>query len=250
MANRQGILFLFQLQFPEESKSLRRSCGEIFSGPLASALFEGRPPRLEIIEAVFPFILGQMHGMPGPAIPSREEFEGRVAEVRRLGFSRWGGQLCQDFAALARKRQTVLLALDQALPGKGSPSPYVSGKRLELLAHLEDIFPRNLPRLLQPVDFALLQRDLQCLAIRIERMASHPAKDDLKAAPLGKHLRRLAELADKIADMSPEAVLQANAFRQMVNDYRIALFAPELKTRQPVSEKKLEAQWQAVLAGS
>ena len=44
--------------------------------------------------------------------------------------------------------------------------------------------------------------------------------------------------------------LAADGFNVMVNDYRIALFAPELKTRQPVSEKKLEAQWQAVLAGS
>ncbi len=249
-ANRHGVLFLFQLQFPEESKALRRSCGDIFSGPLASALFEGRPPRLEIIEAIFPFVLAQMYGMPSPTIPPREEFDNRVAEARRQGFSRWGSQLCQDFAAVARKRQAVLLALDQALPGRGTPPPYVAAKRLELLAHLEDVFPRKLPRLPQPVDFALIQRDLQCLAIRIERMTSHPAKDDLKAAPLGRHLRRLAELADKVAEMSPEAAAQTNAYRQMVNDYRIALFAPELKTRQPVSEKKLEAQWQAVLAGS
>ncbi len=37
-----------------------------------------------------------------------------------------------------------------------------------------------------------------------------------------------------------EALEQLLHFRDLVNEYRISLFSPELKTREPISPKKLD----------
>ena len=248
-ANRRGTLFLFNLHFPEEGKALRKTCGENFSGPLATSLFEGRPSRGEILEILLPFILAQMYGPQPTGIPSREEFAARVDEARRQGFFRWGQQLCQGFSNLARRRAELRQAIDKALPQRGK-APYLLAKRAELVQHLEDIFPRDLPRQLERLDFSQLERGLAGLAIRLERLTAYPAKDDGKAAPLAKHLERLREMERRGEELPLEAREEFARYRSMLNDYRIALFAPELKTSQPVSEKKLEAQWQLVVARS
>jgi ATP-dependent helicase HrpA len=249
-ANRRGTLFLLQLQFAEEAKALKKVCGDIFSGPVATSFFVNRPTRKDIVDTLLPFILVQMYGPLSATIPGEEEFQRRVDELRRRGLFRWGAQLCEDFAALARKRQAVRLALDKALPERGSGHAYLSGKRAEVQEHLATVFPRDLPHQLAPVDFAELDRSLSCLSIRIDRMLSHPAKDDAKTAPLAKHLERLRNVASSGDELPAEARKELARYQAMVNDYRIALFAPELKTRQPISEKKLEVQWQLVMAGS
>jgi ATP-dependent helicase HrpA len=98
------------------------------------------------------------------------------------------------------------------------------------------------------VSFPDLDRQLQCLLIRIERFYANPAKDSQKAAPLSKHLCNLTQIAAQRDELSKEAVELAAIYKMMVNEYRIALFSPEIKTRMPISEKKLEEQWQATLA--
>jgi ATP-dependent helicase HrpA len=143
----------------------------------------------------------------------------------------------------------VSLTIDKALPERGAGHAYLAAKRGEVQEHLNDIFPRDLPQQLAPVDFAELDRGLSCLHIRIERLLSHPAKDDAKAAPLTKHLERLRDVTKSGDELPAEARKELARYQAMVNEYRIALFAPELKTRQPVSEKKLEAQWQVVMTG-
>ena len=245
--NRRGILFFFQLQFGEEGKALRKACGDIFSGPLAASLFDDKRTRGEMLELLVPFIVIQMYGTLPAGIPSHEEFEARVAAVRERGLYRWGRMICEGFAALARKRGEVRLAIDKALPPRGQGQDYLLAKRTELLEHLEDIFPRSLLSRLAICDFAALERGLAGLAIRVDRLTAYPAKDDSKAVPLNKHLQRLREKAKKLDELPHEASEQLALYQAMVNDYRIALFAPELKTSQPVSEKKLEAQWRLVM---
>jgi ATP-dependent helicase HrpA len=117
-----------------------------------------------------------------------------------------------------------------------------------LSAHLNDIFPKDLLHTRQLISFADLDRQLQCLLIRIERYQANPAKDTQKAAPLAKHLRNLVHLAGKSEELSRETLEYADTYKFMVNEYRIALFSPEIRTRIPISEKKLEEQWRATLA--
>jgi ATP-dependent helicase HrpA len=52
----------------------------------------------------------------------------------------------------------------------------------------------------------------------------------------------------KKEELSREAFEQALRFKYLVNEFRISVFSPEIKTREPVSPKKLDQQWRLTLA--
>ena len=66
-----------------------------------------------------------------------------------------------------------------------------------------------------------------------------------KAARLRPSIERLAKLAD-----FPGSGLRCRharrEFRRMVEEFRVSVFAPELGTTMPVSEKRLDEKWQEV----
>jgi len=43
--------------------------------------------------------------------------------------------------------------------------------------------------------------------------------------------------------MSPELNQSLREFRWLIEEFRVSLFAQQLKTRRPVSEKRLAARW-------
>ena len=80
-------------------------------------------------------------------------------------------------------------------------------------------------------------RYLEALEIRLERL-EHNLDADLDGVyALDVHMERLAGRADS------EAI---SAYRWLVEEYRIQLFAQPMKTRQPVSPKRLSKLWDKV----
>ncbi|MDA8165286.1 MAG: DUF3418 domain-containing protein, partial [Desulfobacteraceae bacterium] len=88
-------------------------------------------------------------------------------------------------------------------------------------------------------------RYLKALRIRVERAHAAPAKDDAKAALVAPHEERLAAAAARNGS-APESTRLLAEYRQMVAEFRISLFAPEMKTAFPVSAKRLEEKWKEV----
>jgi ATP-dependent helicase HrpA len=86
-----------------------------------------------------------------------------------------------------------------------------------------------------------LARYLKALLIRAERAALNPAKDQ-------ERLRQLAPYQDALKKLqaqpprSPEAQRQREAFRWMVEEFKVSLFAQEVGTAMPVSPKRLDQQ--------
>ncbi|PTY00044.1 ATP-dependent RNA helicase HrpA [Verrucomicrobia bacterium LW23] len=76
-----------------------------------------------------------------------------------------------------------------------------------------------------------LQRYLKAVQVRAERASLNPAKDADKARPLEPFANKEAQV--------PEARRQA--FRWMLEEFRVSLFAPELGTAYPVSPQRLKA---------
>ena len=60
--------------------------------------------------------------------------------------------------------------------------------------------------------------------------------------------RKPASAYGKKEELSEEALEQVFRFRDLVNEYRISLFSPEIKTSEPISPKKLDQQWRLTLA--
>ncbi len=90
-----------------------------------------------------------------------------------------------------------------------------------------------------------LPRYFRALSIRLERLQGQLAKDK-------KHTAELAELLaciDELIEESPEAADLPSLieYRWMIEEYRVSLFSQQLKTKRPISKKRLEKQWQNVL---
>jgi ATP-dependent RNA helicase HrpA len=87
-----------------------------------------------------------------------------------------------------------------------------------------------------------LPRYLQALSRRIARYPEHPERDARHAAEVGKWWARYRERAEseRRAGRAPPAL---DAFRWMLEELRVSLFAQELRTPTPVSFKRIERAW-------
>ena len=86
-----------------------------------------------------------------------------------------------------------------------------------------------------------LPRYLKGLLIRAERAALNPVKHQERLRHLAPYQEALKKLNSQPA-RSPEVQRQIEAFRWMIEEYKVSLFAQELGTAMPVSPKRLDQQ--------
>ncbi|MCI5159443.1 MAG: DUF3418 domain-containing protein, partial [Candidatus Electrothrix sp. AUS1_2] len=117
---------------------------------------------------------------------------------------------------------------------------------------LEGLVPAGFLADFAPSEAGNRKRWLQALTKRIERAEHSPLKDAAKAErvrPFAEHLHQLErkeaeqKAGGSISLPCREAVAR---YRRMVEEFRISVFAPEIGTAIPVSEKRLQQQWQLV----
>jgi ATP-dependent helicase HrpA len=84
-----------------------------------------------------------------------------------------------------------------------------------------------------------LPRYLKALLIRVERAALNPVKDRERVRQLVPYQDALKKLRAQ-PTTSPEAQRQIEAFRWMVEEFKVSLFAQEVGTAVPVSPKRLD----------
>ena len=85
-------------------------------------------------------------------------------------------------------------------------------------------------------------RYLQALEVRLDKLAGDPARDRLSTAQVAS-VQREVDDAVRRAPPSPER----DQLRWMVEELRIGLFAPPMRTRYPVSEKRIHKAIDALL---
>ena len=86
-----------------------------------------------------------------------------------------------------------------------------------------------------------LPRYLKALLIRAERAALNPAKNQERLRQLAPYQDALKKLQAQPA-RSPEAQRQIEAYRWMVEEFKVSIFAQEVGTAIPVSPKRLDQQ--------
>jgi ATP-dependent helicase HrpA len=100
-----------------------------------------------------------------------------------------------------------------------------------LARDVERLVPANFLAITPHRQLNHLPRYLKAIQVRAERASLHPAKDAEKAS-------RLEDFAYWEQDVP---IVHHDTFRWMLEEYRVSIFAPELGTAQPVSEKRLLA---------
>lgn len=91
---------------------------------------------------------------------------------------------------------------------------------------------------------ACYPRYLKAMQQRIERLGAQAPKDQQAT----EELQQLQQRWQQVCDQHPQSIQLAPMveYRWLLEEYRVSLFAQQLKTRVPVSRKRLDALWQDI----
>ena len=219
--HRRAVGFLFTLEYAPLVKMIRK--GLRFSNELRLTLM------LTTAEAEFQteLILAAL----------RESSDADLWEIR-------GGA---DFSCWAETVKTRLSDTADAMRGElESFVPEVSAARragdagTEITDHLDVLFAPGFLR--RPAVWRNYRRYLRALKLRAQRAADAPGKDRQKGAALGPWLERFDAARAAVPDLTTSPGLYE--FWELLEECRIAVFAPEVKTAVRAPLSRLADAWE------
>ncbi|MEC9314965.1 MAG: DUF3418 domain-containing protein, partial [Pseudomonadota bacterium] len=165
------------------------------------------------------------------AIRSRKEFEQRL-NSRRGDLIKIASELAQNIASPLAEYHAIAKRLGSNIPLAAINAVHDIKEQLGFLVYQG--FVHDTP------DEALKRLPVYCQAagIRLDKLLTDPAKDRQRMAEVKPHWQKFISKVNKI---ETEAFYE---YRWMLEEFRISVFAQELKTAYPISAKRLEKQWQ------
>ena len=235
-ASRAGIVRLAALALPQQHELARRhwASDREFTLLLAAAGFGKELPREIADRAVADAVLGQTGELPR----TRAQFDALVERGR--------ADVVDRAREIARIVQAVLLALKdvraQMSQSNGAPfAPVRSSVNDQLAELLAPGWVRDTP----DGWWTQLPKYVRAIARRLERARGDVERDrklQSQVEPYAQQVRRLRLSAD--LDLTGN---ERERLRWMVEEFRLSLFAQDLRTLLPVSAKRLEEQLQLAL---
>jgi len=224
-----GLLRLFMLELDQDLRYLRRNLPERQKLCLAYSTLGSCE---ELIEMIVAEAVRQACGGTG-TIRCGDEFVKRL-ETGRKSLIRCANELGTLLADSLGRYNSLRARLSGSLP----PQWLAAVKDIdEQLGHL--VYAGFVSRI--PVErLRHYPRYLDAVEKRLEKLAVNPARDRELAAELAPWWQDYLRLAGAWAgqDNAPSALAD---YRWLIEEYRVSLFAQELKTAQPVSPRRLQA---------
>jgi ATP-dependent helicase HrpA len=243
-ANRTGLGYLYSRQFSHEMKAVKKECKAAVAGHSASWLSLGMKARAaEIKETLVTCVVNGLFDISSGDLPDKEQFASTVDVLTKQGLLKKArtiiNQILDLLAARRQVRATLTQCRQRAVGSKnGDANRFAAFEQL-----LKELMPPDFLLTVKTEELADKKRYLQALTLRIERAEHSPAKDEQKAKRIQPALHRLQQIKaykNRSALCHEEIAL----YRRMVEEFRISVFAPELGTAFPISEKRLNRQWQ------
>ena len=170
-------------------------------------------------------------------IRSKEDFETRLRE-RRGAIDAARAELSALFSSILESAAECAERLETAAPAEDIYDAVETQ-----LAWL--VFPGFL-KAVPPERLKHYDRYLRGVRVRIDRARSNPSGDRTKESRVAPYWERYREAilstGAKIANRDALA-----EYRWMVEEFRVSVFAPEVRAAIPVSEKRLDAKWAEAL---
>ncbi len=137
----------------------------------------------------------------------------------------------------------TLARVERQAGGRGPLAAFLQTRREEV----QRLVPARFIFLYGQERFPHLVRYLQAIAIRVERAVVQFDREQAKAADLRRWEDRLQELLDQLDARSSDRKRAAlEELFWMIEEYKVSLFAQELKTAVPISAKRLEKKVAAI----
>ncbi len=147
--------------------------------------------------------------------------------------------------AAYQKLRAELYAIEKIDPANKAVGAICAEIRLEL----DRLVPKNFLEVYRLDRLIHLQRYIEAKELRVTRAKNDPKKDRNKAAQVEGFSMALLKMEQTVSPKaSPERKQAIEEFRWMIEEFKVSLFAPELRTAYPVSAQRLIKAYKKLLS--
>ena len=227
-AHRQGVIELMKLQLKEQVKDLNKGIQGFTQAAMLLKHINADTLRDDLTQAVCDrAFIGE------DELPRNEKaFKEQIKRAR--------SRLPAVKEALSRYLQETAAAYAE-LNGKLGKHPLTHLMRQRLQTLLTAGFATRTPWAQWP----RLPIYLKAMSLRLEKYSSNPARDAAREADIQELEQMWQEKTDSLVKQGLPVSDDLAAFKWMIEELRVSLFAQELKTPYPVSVKRLLKEWES-----
>jgi ATP-dependent helicase HrpA len=227
-----GVQTLLLLKFSKDLKFMERYLGLPPELQTASLYFGGEVTvRKMLIENLKTEVFQKN-------LRSQEEFRAYSETVIKDLFEK-GHQILEatiKVLAAYQKLRAELYAIEKIDPANKAVGAICAEIRLDL----DRLVPKNFLEIYRLDRLIHLPRYIEAMELRATRAKNDPKKDRTKAAQVESFSTALLKMEQSVfPKASPEKKQAFEEFRWMIEEFKVSLFAPELRTAYPVSAQRL-----------
>jgi len=230
----RGVQALFTIHFQKELRLINKNLRLSGEGSLGAEYFGGVRA---IEEGIFESLLRMLFQKD---IRSRDEFYAHAQAVGPLFFARANELRDQTLKLLEAYHHTRsrLYTLENADKNNREVLAFCAQMRKDL----DTLVPKNFLEIYSLDRLVHIPRYLKAVEVRTERFTYDPVKDREKYSQVAVFVEALQSMVQGLSPHASQEKKEAmEAFRWMVEEFKVSLFAQELKTPFPVSVKRLKA---------
>ncbi len=229
----KGVRRLFELMFPDDIKALKKDINHIPGVSEIAPYFNDRPTFTAMAYNTVARAFFEKE------IYTQNAFHTHVQELRPRLYTA-GQSAMGDILAVGREYRTCF-DLIQSLSLAAKERPVIFDALTAIFNELKNLCPANFLELYDLDRIAWLPKNLECLAIRARRWVDNPGKEAQKKELVAPYERKLAHLISTLdPGSSKEKSKAVEDFFWMLEEYKISVYAQELKTRFKISAKRLD----------
>lgn len=233
-STRRALLALYSAEFAKQMKAAKK---ELAIQRSQWALLEGIASHEQFNAALHDAVFFEIFRIGEGSLPSAMEFAARVEELRKSGILPRAREVFSSMVLLLQERRATLDCINRYAAMGGAGEGFDQYRHdVALIVPQDFLESLLLPRL------PALCRYLKALRIRVERAHVSPGKDRDRAQEVAPHEARFVQAAGH-RPFSVELQAHLRQYREMIEEFKVSLFAQELGTAFPVSAQRLEKKW-------
>jgi ATP-dependent helicase HrpA len=231
--HRQGVAGLFKIHFTKDLKILKKGLKLPKTLKAAADFFKGTA---NMEQRLLDRIISDLFCKN---IRSADAFYSHAEEVSPILISR-GQELLDHCLPILKAYHNVRKEFDK-LKRANLNNQAVQNFCEDLIADLVRLVPESFVNLYDMDRLAHLTRYIKCMEIRAQRAPVDFGKDQAKARDVKIFSDRLNKMIKTLSPNASNDKREAlEEFFWMIEEYKVCIFAQELKTAVPVSKKRLE----------